>query len=790
MIRLPKTKFRSRLIAMFLSLFVVTWAGVAVTAHQTVSKSVDRILNDHKLWLAVYSESFLLDLQAGNTISVERKLKLLVNRKIYSSIEVNFGSNVITATSQDQTSMNRGSWYGKYLPDNTISTELRDASNARWGILTATVDENYLYSPIYESIDSFLRYSIALFLSYLGLCLLMGVSFEGPITALANYFDLFLSVDEHEYEKLSNLLDQRFDLNVVELNALALKFKGVIRRVTELHRKMRDFDRVSGIAQTTQMLAHDVRKPFSMLRMAMAMLGNARDPEAVKSVMQRIVPEIDKAMSSVDGMIADVMEVGSTSVKLIQEPASPESLIESTLGEVIRMYREANISFSYDLKHSHMVNVHVQKMGRVFSNIVGNAFQAMRNKGAIWFKTTESNGMIQFCIGNAGSVIPAESLPKLFEAFFTSGKKGGTGLGLAIAQKVVNAHGGKIWCESSKTTEHPHGKVEFFFTIPIADQINRTTATLPQQSSDIAKQLVLLTANAPISLSIDKGEISLEEDLVQAHTNTGRILRVLVVDDEAIYRGAMNSFLSRTPELASAVEITQAEGSVAALNAVSTRDFDLIITDVDMGAASLDGFELVRKLREKGSESLICVHSNRIVAADNKSAIEAGADNFMPKPMARAQLLRIVLQAAEASRIRDQEATTTAEPQSPDQKPAVLVIDDAALVIYAWEDMLAADTTLYTMSSFEELTARIEADPSFLFSLNYVVTDMHLDGSYGDGLDVGRLIKKVRPDLPVLMSSNDIFKAQELVGAIDRVIAKEPVGIAQLKALVKGTASV
>ena len=248
----------------------------------------------------------------------------------------------------------------------------------------------------------------------------------------------------------------------------------------------------SAIAQMTQMVAHDVRKPFSMLRMVLKMLSNAKDPDSLKKIMSRVVPEVDRAMSSVDGMLADVMEVGATSVKLIQDPTSPESLIESALGEIIRIYPAASISFTYDLRHSHMVNVHVQKIGRVFSNIVGNAFQAMRNKGTMWFKTSEADGMIMFCIGNAGSVIPPESLPRLFEAFFTSGKKGGTGLGLAIAQKVVEAHGGKIWCESSKTHEYPEGKVEFFFTLPTANQSNQAAATLPLQSSDTAMQAAML----------------------------------------------------------------------------------------------------------------------------------------------------------------------------------------------------------------------------------------------------------------------------------------------------------
>ena len=576
--------------------------------------------------------------------------------------------------------------------------------------------------------------------------------------------------------------------SVFEIALLAIYLGSLIKRETMSRQNAEERNlatrmqlrETAAIAQTTQMLAHDVRKPFSMLRMALSMLGNAKDPAAVKAVMSRIVPDIDKAMTSVDGMICDVMEVGSASTNLIQEPASPDSLIEATLGEVVRMYPDANISFSYDLKHTHMANVHVQKMGRVFSNIVGNAFQAMRNKGQMWFKTSESDGMITFCIGNGGSVIPAESLPKLFDAFFTSGKKGGTGLGLAIAQKVVNAHGGKIWCESSKSQEHPEGKVEFFFTLPIAtDRLNKTTAILPSSSSEISKQLVMLTNSAPASLSIDKGDLSLEEDIVEAHKLLGRQLRVLIIDDEAIYRSALAAHLTRTPELESALAITQGGNSNDALKASPQGDFDLVITDVDMGPDSLDGFELVHELRRLGSKSLICVHSNRIVAADNKTAIESGADNFMPKPMARAQLLRIVLQAASAAKNEQKLQMVSAA----DLKPNVLVVDDASLVIYAWESALSEDTNLITMRSFEELQDKIASDPYFIQSLHYVVTDMHLDGSQGDGLDVGRVIKSLRPDLRILMSSNDIFDPHELVGAVDKLIAKEAVGIEELRAL-------
>ena len=85
------------------------------------------------------------------------------------------------------------------------------------------------------------------------------------------------------------------------------------------------------------------------------------------------------------------------------------------------------------------------------------------------------------------------------------------------------------------------------------------------------------------------------------------------------------------------------------------------------------------------------------------------------------------------------------------------------------------------MKSFEDLKDKIDSDSNFIGELTYVFTDMHLDGSAGDGLDVGRLIKGLRPSLPVLMSSDETFHDGELVGVADKVIPKEPVDLAELR---------
>ena len=47
-------------------------------------------------------------------------------------------------------------------------------------------------------------------------------------------------------------------------------------------------------------------------------------------------------------------------------------------------------------------------------------------------------------------------------------KQNGTGLGLAIVENLIKEHNGNIYCTSEKNSQYPEGKVEFWFTLPVA----------------------------------------------------------------------------------------------------------------------------------------------------------------------------------------------------------------------------------------------------------------------------------------------------------------------------------
>ena len=88
-------------------------------------------------------------------------------------------------------------------------------------------------------------------------------------------------------------------------------------------------------------------------------------------------------------------------------------------------------------------------------------------------RAAEVDVNVQVDIIDSGIGIPSQDLPNIFSDFFCAGNipTKGTGLGLSIAKRIVEAHGGKIWCESP-CVETNNGS-RFTFVLPKLDKIER-----------------------------------------------------------------------------------------------------------------------------------------------------------------------------------------------------------------------------------------------------------------------------------------------------------------------------
>jgi signal transduction histidine kinase len=102
---------------------------------------------------------------------------------------------------------------------------------------------------------------------------------------------------------------------------------------------------------------------------------------------------------------------------------------------------------------------------QVFENLIGNAIKFTKAGGCITVGAASRDHDVIFRVADTGSGIAPENLPRVFDRFWqaTSTNRQGAGLGLPITKGIVEAHGGRIWVEST-----PHRGTTFSFTIPKA----------------------------------------------------------------------------------------------------------------------------------------------------------------------------------------------------------------------------------------------------------------------------------------------------------------------------------
>jgi len=106
------------------------------------------------------------------------------------------------------------------------------------------------------------------------------------------------------------------------------------------------------------------------------------------------------------------------------------------------------------------------RLHEVFENLIGNAFKFTEAGGRITVGARSRDQDVLFWVADTGCGIAPENLSRIFDRFWqVVPREGrlGAGLGLAITKGIVEAHGGRIWAEST-----PGKGSTFFFTIPKA----------------------------------------------------------------------------------------------------------------------------------------------------------------------------------------------------------------------------------------------------------------------------------------------------------------------------------
>jgi len=221
--------------------------------------------------------------------------------------------------------------------------------------------------------------------------------------------------------------------------------------------------------------AHDLKAPLTAIQgFLWLMLGGYSGDITEKQ--RHMLDRSSKRINELLKLISDLLDIPRIETGQIIPEIKEISLrqaVRNCLQELRKEAREKGLKLKVELPETlSRIRGSSPRIQQVITNLVGNAIH-YTEEGTITMKITEQNDYIQVEVEDTGIGIPVEDMPHIFDDFFRASNVDvkGTGLGLSIAKRIVEAHGGTIWCESPCPGADRGSR--FVFTLPISGKGTR-----------------------------------------------------------------------------------------------------------------------------------------------------------------------------------------------------------------------------------------------------------------------------------------------------------------------------
>jgi len=180
------------------------------------------------------------------------------------------------------------------------------------------------------------------------------------------------------------------------------------------------------------------------------------------TLQRKFLERVRAATERLRGLMDDLVQVtsvGSDGLELIQQPVDVSVVIDAAINEVSARMREKNINLRIEIPEE-LPLLHADREGlqQIIGQLLQNASLVTPVDGTVslraGLKKEDAGDYLILQVTDEGGGIAAEDLPNVFNRRYRADNVliqgiGDTGVGLSIARSIVQAHGGRIWVEST-----------------------------------------------------------------------------------------------------------------------------------------------------------------------------------------------------------------------------------------------------------------------------------------------------------------------------------------------------
>lgn len=232
-------------------------------------------------------------------------------------------------------------------------------------------------------------------------------------------------------------------LSVLSLRAASALHHHIARE--SLERAIRSRDDVLSV------VAHDLRNPIAVISIAATSLIRRLPDSAARRTIDRIIRGAQRA----ERLVRDLLEINAIETgrfSVTKHTVEPAHLIFAALESQQSLAADASVIIATDLSPAlPTIEADDERILEVLENLIGNAIKFTGSGGSITVGAKAQGAELLVWVKDTGAGIAPEELPHIFDRFWQARKteRRGTGLGLSICKGIVEAHGGRIWAEST-----------------------------------------------------------------------------------------------------------------------------------------------------------------------------------------------------------------------------------------------------------------------------------------------------------------------------------------------------
>jgi signal transduction histidine kinase/CheY-like chemotaxis protein/HAMP domain-containing protein len=441
-----------------------------------------------------------------------------------------------------------------------------------------------------------------------------------------------LQSQSEELQESNIQMEEQQQQLTLQAKEMHIKNEALQRAKEEIDKRAEDLEKASRYkSEFLANMSHELRTPLNSIILLSKLMSKNKNINKAEQEKAEVINKAGNNLLLLINDILDLSKIESGNMELDKKEIATSEILQDIKGLFEPVANEKKLKFISKDNLNTVIYADDTKLLQVIKNLLSNAFKFTKDGEVVFEINKVGDNKVELMVKDSGIGIPEDKLETIFEAFkqvdgSISREYGGTGLGLSISKTIIDLMGGTIDIES----EIGKGS-SFKVIIPLEERVVKSASVEEYKMVSTVKDIKDEVDKISVDIIDDNEDFDFAEDELSGKN-------ILIVDDDSRNIFTLTSLLENLD-----ADVHNAFNGQEAIDILKEEDsIDIILMDIMMPI--MDGLEAIRTIKSipEFKDIPIIAITAKTMPKDKEECLEAGANDYLPKPLSNNALISTI----------------------------------------------------------------------------------------------------------------------------------------------------